>query len=513
MARPTRMRDVVAQPRQESRRSESPAEMRARHRRFKQNKERRQKRQAPPPPPGEDPPSAEDGVESATTPGPTSGEDSDDNKPSTSPAPAPAPTPDAQVAPTSIAAPAQTTAALPPPPPAAPVVPLISSIAPTPSPASSAPGTETTPAPVGGPQSLISNESQTLKINTPITHSSRKPLSTPAAQAPESLAQTIVPSNIPASSAPTSSAPVVTSSPSTSALPMVTSRLSTSIIAASSISAGPVLVPSASSTSSGFQLVISSSAPFSPAREASTPTAAAEVISPTGNEIISGTISTKDTNVRTAGVVVGVLLSALAIILIAWIVIRKKAGLGFRKGSKKSIDWNQEKEAPYTGTRPASSVGDEKIWGAATTAPPGSTAGPGSIAGWPAYDTTRSSADALNSNPTYQPPSAIPTPLFGGSKPTALPTYRPPQALNSSAPANRNLSLEEIAPVSPLTPPPASKWPNWRNSVATVSSLASVPRFRTIKSWVGDQRKRNARGDEVPDVPDMPSVRRYSRLE
>jgi hypothetical protein len=106
MARPTRMRDVVSQPRQESQISESPAEMRARHRRFKQNKERRQKRQEPPPPPGEDPPSAEDGVESATTPGPTSGEDSDDNKSSASPAPAP--TPDAQVAPTSIAAPAQT---------------------------------------------------------------------------------------------------------------------------------------------------------------------------------------------------------------------------------------------------------------------------------------------------------------------------------------------------------------------------------------------------------------------
>jgi hypothetical protein len=258
-------------------------------------------------------------------------------------------------------------------------------------------------------------------------------------------------------------------------------------------------------------------------------TAAAEVVVPAGNEIISGTISTKDTNVRTAGVVVGVLLSALAIILIAWILIRKKGALKFGRSSKKSINWNQEKEAPYIATRPASSVGGEKIWGAATTAPPGSTAGvssicsntceftdsfqPGSIAGWPAYDGTRSEGGALNSNPTYQPPSAIPTPLFGGSKSAALPTYRPPQAVNSSAPADRNLSLEEIAPVSPLTPPPASKWPNWRNSVATVSSLASVPRFRTIKSWVGDQRKRNARGDEVPDVPEMPSVRRYSRLE
>jgi hypothetical protein len=66
-----------------------------------------------------------------------------------------------------------------------------------------------------------------------------------------------------------------------------------------------------------------------------------------------------------------------------------------------------------------------------------------------------------------------------------------------------------------IRPPPGSKWPNWRNSAATASSLASVPRFRTIKSWVGDQRKRNAKGEAEggEEVPDVPEVRRYSRLE
>jgi hypothetical protein len=85
--------------------------------------------------------------------------------------------------------------------------------------------------------------------------------------------------------------------------------------------------------------------------------------------------STKDTNVRTAGVVVGVLFGALAIILIAWILIRKRAALGFGKSPKKQIDWNHEKESTYAANRPGSSVVEERIWGAATTAPTGSTAG------------------------------------------------------------------------------------------------------------------------------------------
>jgi hypothetical protein len=97
------MRDAVASAMQKSERSESPAEMRARHRRFKKNREMRQKRQAGGPPPEDD---------GQTTPGPTTpgesseGEDSDDNKSSTI-ANAPSATPNAQIISPSIAAPAQ----------------------------------------------------------------------------------------------------------------------------------------------------------------------------------------------------------------------------------------------------------------------------------------------------------------------------------------------------------------------------------------------------------------------
>jgi hypothetical protein len=72
---------------------------------------------------------------------------------------------------------------------------------------------------------------------------------------------------------------------------------------------------------------------------------------------------------------VGVLLGALAIILVAWILIRKKSRGGFGRSSKKSIDWNAEKEPTNAAARPGSSLVEERIWGAGSTVPPGSVVG------------------------------------------------------------------------------------------------------------------------------------------
>jgi hypothetical protein len=102
------MRDVVVDaPKMErDERSESPVEMRARHRRFKQNRERRQKRQNA----NEPPTDTEDSASTLgpTTPGESSpGEDSDNKKSSTI-SKSPAATLNGQPIPSSIAAPAQT---------------------------------------------------------------------------------------------------------------------------------------------------------------------------------------------------------------------------------------------------------------------------------------------------------------------------------------------------------------------------------------------------------------------
>lgn len=207
-----------------------------------------------------------------------------------------------------------------------------------------------------------------------------------------------------------------------------------------------------------------------------------------------------------------------------------------KKINAKTINWGSEKEPSYTvNNRPGSVMADGKLFGPATTVGPNSTAGvslrvdhqnenktnmsqPPSVAGWPAYDGTRSEAGARDSS--YEHLSAMPNALFAaGTQPTnALPEYRPPGSLetrglqgSAANPLEAHPGVMIMGP-PPVTPPAASKWPAWRNSVATVSSLASVPRFRTIKSWVGDQRNRTQRHEEVPDVPDMP-VGRYSRLE
>lgn len=67
--------------------------------------------------------------------------------------------------------------------------------------------------------------------------------------------------------------------------------------------------------------------------------------------------------------------------------------------------------------------------------------------------------------------------------------------------------------IAPETEPEEKKSTSWRDSVATMSTIVSVARFRTVKSWAWDQRKRNMADSNIPDLPTMPNNAPYKQLD
>ncbi|KAG9234070.1 hypothetical protein BJ875DRAFT_441622 [Amylocarpus encephaloides] len=325
------------------------------------------------------------------------------------------------------------------------------------------------PATTIGAVSEIVQGGRTLRIQTPETHSSR-PIPTnfnfadPSPNGPAPASTTVASTT---SSSPVSSQSSLQSSSVSSALSSQARVAPSSTFAIRTSSSTPLQALLPSSTSSTQQSKTVKPTQIQAAETASSLTSTETETSTSIPANFADTEGIQPTNSSSTSLNVGILLGIIAggaaLLLLIWFLVRRRTLLRKKQ---------QEKEE----TIPTPTQGRQSR----------------------PRDGTTAVAPASVTEPSVHP-SHFPAPPFSPRMPERLDSVGG-EAVNGLDVHPSNLAMG----ASPLTPPPLvvkettesqpSRWNNWRNSVS------SVPKFRTIKSWVGDQRRRND-DEEVPEMP------------
>ncbi|CAG8979143.1 hypothetical protein HYALB_00000276 [Hymenoscyphus albidus] len=365
------------------------------------------------------------------------------------------------------------------------------------------------PAPVTTPSS---STSRSLSIATPITHAPFKgTLSTPeTAKATPSPPPAPV-AALPALANPPPPPPPPPASPSSTPVTSTSVSVAPPTTLLSSISTIPVPIPKATPqvpaaaappkvTPAGVPDPDANAQPGPGKRiggSSTTPIAAGTAApniqaTPAPESQPDVTVTRKDNRPRTIGITLGVIFGSLALIFFAWLLIGKKA----RQLRKRRDEEHEKEEIMFAGAGRGSSGIEPTTWNGATTDVPETSAPSvvsGNVGGIPA---------ALPSYPVYTNQTTYP--------PTVT-TPTMPDYVNKPAFAPAPLAVREREPEPEMDEAKAPA--SWRDSIATVSTIVSVARFRTVKSWAWDQRKRNLADSKIPDVPAMPPKAPYRQLD